>query len=117
MITIEDTYKETEEKMDEKYRSKLQKISGFENENCLPNNYLINHMEMNVIEEQVDEENKSCVSSFRRSNNASNYASGEHYAPSNSAVSKEGRKGRESFETFGQKSLTGVINTIKSESR
>lgn len=91
MITIEDTYKETEQ------ITEKQKIGGF-----LPTNYLINHMEMNVIEEQADEEDKSCTSSFRKSNNLSAFNSNDpYYIQSN--VSKDGRKTRESFETFGQK--------------
>ena len=60
MITIEDTYKETEEKITQKLKSTNPTVANAEQENgFLPNNYLINHMEMNIIEEQVDEENKS----------------------------------------------------------
>ena len=50
MITIEDTYKETEAKEANKNDQKS---------TVLPNTYLINHIEMNVIEEQADEEDKS----------------------------------------------------------
>ena len=105
MITIEDTYKETEQ-ITEKPK----------NGSFIPTNYLINHIEMNVIEEQADEEDRSWTSSFRRSNNLSAFNSNDpYYIQSN--VSKEGRKTRESFETFGQKSLGGYIQTLKSDSK
>jgi hypothetical protein len=105
MITIEDTYKESDKR-------------EFENQSnqFLPSTYLINHLEMNVIEEQVDEEDKSCSSSMRRSNNMSGYNSNDpYYITSN--VSREHRKQKDSFETFGHKSLAGAMHTIKSESR
>ena len=106
MITIEDTYKETEQKFADKPKASY-----------LPSNYLINHMEMNVIEEQDDEEDKSCASSFHKSNNnMSGYNSNDPYYLQ-SHISKENKKNRESFETFGQKSLAGVMNTVKSDSK
>lgn len=106
MITIEDTYKETELKFADKPKASF-----------LPSTYLINQLEMNVIEEQEDEEDKSCASSFHKSNNnMSVYNSNDPYYLQ-SHISKENKRNRESFETFGQKSLVGVINTIKSDSK
>ncbi|CAI2379024.1 unnamed protein product [Moneuplotes crassus] len=106
MITIEETYKEAEGKMTPKLATPAP----------LPQTYKINHMEMNVIEEQDDEEEKSCGSSIRVSNNLSGYHSNDPYSY-NSNISKENKKQRESFETFGQKSLAGAIHALKSESR
>jgi hypothetical protein len=48
MITIEDTYKESD------FKKEVSK-----QDNLVNNNYLINQLEMNVIEEQTDEEDKS----------------------------------------------------------
>ena len=48
MITIEDTYKESEIKKEVPKQ-----------DNPTNNNYLITQLEMNVIEEQADEEDKS----------------------------------------------------------
>jgi hypothetical protein len=48
MITIEDTYKESD------FKKEVSK-----QDNLVNNNYLINQLEMNVIEEQADEEDKS----------------------------------------------------------
>jgi len=78
---------------------------------------MINQLEMNVIEEQADEEDKSCASSFHKSNkNSNDYNSNDPYFI-NSTVSRENRKARDSFETFGQKSMAGIMSTIKSESK
>lgn len=127
MITIEDTYKETEDNIADKLKAKL--AAKQQNGNFLPNNYLVNQTEehritqyvdnqMNIIEEEPDEEDKSCASSMRRSNNISGYNSNDPYGTNNSGVSRGNRnRARESFETFGQKSLTGMINTLKSDSK
>jgi hypothetical protein len=102
MITIEDTYKETVQKEFENMSNQF-----------LPNTYLINHLEMNVIEEQADEEDRSCSSSMRRSNNISGDNSKDFCVTSN--ISIDHKKHKESFETFGHKSLAGAIQ--KSTSR
>ena len=108
MITIEDTYKETEAKEANKTDQKS---------TVLPNTYLINHIEMNVIEEQADEEDKSCNSSVRVSNNFSAYNSNDPYYVNSNKSREQRKKQRDSFETFGQKSLAGAMYTIKSDSK